>query len=1148
MSFSDSSAWQLIELSKITKHPILIITQHNRELQTLEKTLRFFEPTTTILTFRDWETLIYDRIAPSRDIVQQRLMSLAQLKQLSRGIVITTLTAFSQYLSPKKYIHKYCLQFHKDQTVDLTQLELQLAHSGYQRVSHVKLMGEFSMRGSSIDIFPINSHRPFRLDTNINQIDNIWYFDPASQLIQEACDIISIIPSREFPLSPDSLALFQEKALTLFGTQFKQTALYQQLSSTSYPAGIEYYLPLFFENTETLLDYLPDNTHWMSIDNLFPLSEALWQQIQHRYTQYRFNPSWPILAPEILYQAPHLLKQHLATLKTIDVSLPQKSLASVEQNSVNLEIEPLSTATSIQSNGSDQFMEAFKRWIESLLSNPSTKILFCIEHPSQQETLLQFLATLNLFPKISNTWKMFVNSTEPLQISVTSIRQGFIIKHNNLIVLPYSDFSYLMNLKASKTHLPQSTALSAQINSFNDLTQLRPQSPVVHIDHGIGLYLGLEVLTVGDNPAEFIVLSYANETKLYVPITEVHQLSPYHGSRNPPLNNLSSDQWQKTKNKAMTQLRDTAAELLDIYARKAQSKGCSFTIPNKEYQQFANSFPFEETTDQKKAIEEVIADLCREQPMDRVICGDVGFGKTEVAIRAAFLAAQSQKQVAVLAPTTLLVEQHYRNFRNRFVDWPITVDWLSRFRSHQENQKVKKSLVKGNIDIIIGTHALLSKTIEFKNLGLLIIDEEHHFGVQQKEQLLKLKTQINILTLTATPIPRTLQSALSGLRELSIIATPPAGRLAVKNFITPRTAGLIREAILRELLRGGQIYFVHNRVEHLERINREITKLVPEARILVAHGQLKAQELQECMALFYQQQYNLLICTSIVETGLDIPNANTLIVDRADHFGLAQLHQLKGRVGRSHHQAYAYFLVPDEKLLTPSAKRRLEALRSLTHLGSGFSLASHDLDIRGAGELLGDKQSGLIQGIGFSLYMELLQQTIDNMQHDESHVARLSSEQDITVELHIPILIPEDYMPDVSIRLQYYKRIAKTKSAQALKAIQSELTDQYGQLPQPTQHLFAVTQLKCIIRKLGIQVLKATTQGGWCEFMPNPSVNPVTIINMMQAQPHLFKLTHNTNNQNQKLHFTWPALLQPEALIDSIQMLLKRLSVQSTDA
>jgi transcription-repair coupling factor (superfamily II helicase) len=1126
MSFSDSFAWQLTQLSTQAHRPLLVITAHNRELTQLSQTIQFFNPSIRVISFPDWETLPYERLSPAAGQVRQRLETLSQLGSYSEGIIITTLTALLQRLAPQDYITAYVFQFSLQGKIDMTQLSAQLACCGYQRVTTVTLPGEFAIRGSLMDIFPLNTKLPFRVHTSMHTVEQLYYFDPTTQKPSTSIDSIHIIPTREFLLSEESVARFRQQGHQALNQRFLDSPINKQLSTTSYVSGIEYYLPLFFEKTNTFIDYLPRHTHWITHLNLSAGLGNSWQHITARYNQLHNDIQWPILSPDRLYQHPEALISQLNAFKLADVAqFPTHELPDLYEARPH---DPLHK------------LKHFLNTLPTKEGTPPTKILFCSTRLSQQEPLLKRLAQIDLIPTATPHWHDFLNTKDPYQISLTPIKKGFWIKSLAILLIPETAL-YSTTYTSSAEHHEVLSPHPKPEEIFNNLSQLTVNDPVVHIDHGIGRYLGLQQILVNQHISEFIVLAYAEDTKLYVPIQDIRYISRYTGQENPSLHYLSSNQWKKTKQKALTQLKDTAAELLTLYAQRAQAKGDAFKPPNTDYAAFSNAFAFEETADQKTAIAQIVSDLCCEKPMDRLLCGDVGFGKTEVAMRAAFLAIQSDKQVALLAPTTLLVDQHYRNFRERFADWPTHIDWLSRFRTHTDNRLVKQQLTKGTVDIIIGTHTLLSKDVKFKSLGLLIIDEEHHFGVQQKERLKILKAHINVLTLTATPIPRTLQTALSGLRELSLITTPPPGRLPIRNFITAREPTIIREAILRELSRGGQIYFVHNRIASLARVTREIQGLVPEAQIGVAHGQLPEHELEACMEAFYQQKYNILLCTSIIETGLDIPTVNTLIVDQADHFGLAQLHQLRGRVGRSHHQAYAYFLVPDESQITNDAGKRLDALSCLTQLGAGFNLASQDLDIRGAGELLGERQSGTLQGIGFSLYLELLEKTIQAMRTGENLTSLENAPQEPALDLKLPAFIPDTYLPDISLRLQYYKKISKAENTQHLNDIQGELLDRYGILPQEANNLFAITGLKHMAQQLGIAKIEANTQGGWIEFTEKPNINPAQLIQLVQQEPQQFKLAPNPPNAQPHLRFRWEAAVTPHRRIGAVRQILERL-------
>lgn len=1130
----DALAWWLSTLSQQTPYPLFILARDNRQATQLQESLAFFAPSLKQLVLPDWETLAYDQLSPTVGCTAQRLLSLTQISTLKQGVLIAPVTAALQRLAPRSHIEAHTFQFSQQDTVDFEQLQIRLAQSGYQRVSQVTFPGEFAVRGSILDIFPLSSPQAFRLDMDADTIDSLRYFDPELQQAGAACTTIQITPAGEFPLSEAGVGLFKRQWQQQLGTRSLDSPIYQRLSTTSCPPGIEYYLPLFFEKTYTLLDYLPAQTHCIVLEAAQQQAQLIWQQIQTRYEQRRHDMTWPLLPPEQLYQTPEKLIAGLKAFKHTTITLTPTPATHPEGDAAAITALPFGEH---QADALDS--EAFKQHLNTTLSE-DTKILFCAQRPSQQAVLVAYLQKIGVMTQVCTDWAALLKSPQRFHHILAPIHQGFRLTAQGIAIVPdHTIFGLATTQPAIRTHPTSREALA-----LRNITELQVGMYAVHRNHGIGQYLGLENIQSGDYEAEFITLAYAEDTKLYVPVSDVHLISHYSGQENPPLHALHTERWQKTKQKALTQLRDVAAELLDIYAQRAALKGFAFTAPDADYQAFVAGFGFEETPDQITAIQHVIQDLCSDQPMDRLICGDVGFGKTEVAMRAAFMVLQSGKQVAVLTPTTLLAEQHYRNFRDRFADWPVRIEWLSRFRSRSETQTTLTQLAQGKIDIIIGTHALLGKQIVFHKLGLVIVDEEHHFGVQQKERLKNLKKNVDVLTLTATPIPRTLQMALSGLRELSIIATPPQGRLAIQSRVTKRDHTVIREAILREFFRGGQVYFVHNHIATLDRIAKEILQWVPEARIAIAHGQLPEHELEARMADFYQQHCNILICTAIIETGLDIPTANTLIVDRADHFGLAQLHQLRGRVGRARHQAYAYFLVSNEQTITADAVKRLDALGSLGELGAGFSLASHDLDIRGAGELLGDAQSGAIKGVGFSLYMELLEQTIEAIKNGQNAVNHLENtgETNPTLELHLTALLPRDYLPDISTRLRYYKRITQATDIQALNDLQMELIDRYGLLPEPAKHLFLITELKWQAKALGIRKIEVGAHSGKIEFNPQPNIHPVALIQLIQSAPHTYRLKAATEaTGGQQLHFKRESLT-PAQRIDAMSQLLSSLS------
>lgn len=1127
----DSFFWQVAQISLQSRQPILLITKDTRELEEAVQKINFFAPELKILEFPDWEILIYDRLSPSRSQIIKRLTTLTQLQQSSVKIVATTLHAYLQRLMPVEYIESYVFQCHKKDKLDIKRLGEKLVRAGYQRVSQVSVSGEFCVRGSTVDVFPLNSIWPFRIDIHIDEIEQLWYFDPSTQKTKIPCEKIELIPTREFPLSKESIVKFKGAWKQKFGEPSSISSLYKQLSSASYPAGIEYYLPLFFDHTNTLFDYLPKNTQWISSFHLPSAISNVWEQFELRYDQFNADKNWPILPIEQLYQTSEECMHQLVQLPSIEQEIHKYEKAL-----------PISEFLNTTQASSFSDIKTFLTHFQSSATKHVIKIVFCATRSSHYEPLLKMLGTMKYFPVQADNWPSLFQSKRAFQIILSPIEEGFWLEKQKILVI--SDTLLLQPEEtgvAQRRHRSSSELSNVSPLILNDLIRLKLNTSVVHSDYGIGQYSGLELVNVGDHQEEFIVLNYAKSTKLYVPVTDIYKISYYSGQENPPLNSLNTENWKKTKQKAFKQVQDTAAELLDLYAQRSQLKGYCFAPPNQDYEKFVKAFKFEATPDQHQAIESVIEDLCDEKPMDRLICGDVGFGKTEVAMRASFLAVQSNKQVVLLAPTTLLVEQHYRNFQDRFSDWPVKIDWLSRFRSQSDIKKIQAALHQGKIDIIIGTHTLFSKSTQFKDLGLVIIDEEHHFGVQQKEKLKTLRKNVDILTLTATPIPRTLQSGLSGLKEISIIATPPPGRLPIKTFVLSRRSDLMREAILREFLRGGQVYFVHNRIATLETAAREIQILVPEAQIIVAHGQLEESDLEKRMALFYQKHYNILLCTSIIETGLDIPSVNTLIVDRADLFGLAQLHQLRGRVGRARHQAYAYFLIPEKDFITKQARQRLEALASSDYIGSGFNLASQDLDMRGAGEILGEQQSGIIQGIGLTLYMELLHKTIQANQKEGANQNPTLSETTTSLDLQISAFFPQEYIADVTQRLQYYKKMAHSHNIQTLDTLRHEIINRYGVLPDSAQNLFHITKLKLDSKTLGIQKAEVNALGGWIEFCSNTPFDPYKMLQWIQNHSLQFKLKNNSEQAITRLHFKWETALETSQRIQAVQQIFEQL-------
>ncbi|MGD8430297.1 MAG: transcription-repair coupling factor, partial [Ectothiorhodospiraceae bacterium] len=1038
--------------SAALSHPGLtvVITATSQLAYHLESELRFFAgPDATLQIMPDWETLPYDVFSPHQDIVSQRLRTLHALPRAASGILIVPASTLIQRLAPPAYLEGNTLMLGVGDRLDLDGMRERLERAGYRCVSEVMEHGEFAVRGSILDLFPMGSEQPFRIDLFDDEVDSIRVFDPDNQRSRDRVERIELLPAREFPTDEAAVSRFRQNYRAAFEGDPTASLIYREVSDGHLPNGIEYYLPLFFEETATLFDYLPDDTLAVRVGAVDQQLTADWEQIAERYEQRRHDRERPLLAPERLFLRPDSVRAELNGIRQIVVAegdAPGKAQDATfaTETLPDLRMDP-QAATPLSR-------------VKEFVGNYPGRILFLAETAGRRETLLERLEGIAVRPRQASGWQGFLNDDVGLAIAIAPVESGMLLHDPELAVIPETA---LFAERAQQRRRRRETGERDPDAIIRDLTDLHLGAPVVHEDHGVGRYRGLQALTVDGVSTEFLTLEYAGGDKLYVPVSSLHLVSRYTGmdSDAAPLHRLGSEHWDRAKRKAAERARDVAAELLDIYARRAAKQGHAYHYPEDEYLRFAEQFPFEETPDQQNAIDAVLQDLRSDQPMDRVVCGDVGFGKTEVAMRAAFVGVQEGHQVAVLVPTTLLAQQHYQNFADRFADWPVRVELLSRFRSKGEQDSVMRELAEGKVDIVIGTHKLLQDSMKFRNLGLLVIDEEHRFGVRQKEKLKSLRANVDVLTLTATPIPRTLNMSLAGLRDLSIIATPPARRLAVKTFVNQWNSALIQEACLRELHRGGQVYFLHNDVESIERIARELQELVPEARLRVAHGQMRERELERVMLDFYHQRFNVLVCTTIIESGIDVPSANTIVINRADRMGLAQLHQLRGRVGRSHHRAYAYLIAPPKRSMTADAAKRLEAIASLEDLGIGFALASHDLEIRGAGELLGEGQSGQIQEIGFSLYTELLERAVRDLRSGREPALDRPLHHGAEVDLRIPALLPEDYLPDVHSRLVLYKRIANASDRDQLRELQVEMIDRFGLLPEPAKNLFRLTEL-----------------------------------------------------------------------------------------
>ncbi|GAA0724251.1 transcription-repair coupling factor [Dokdonella soli] len=1068
------------------------------------------------LQFPDWETLPYDLFSPHPDIVSQRIATLYRLPALKRGVLVVPVATLMQRLAPRSYVTGSGLVLELKQKLDIASEQRRLEASGYRNVPQVQEPGDFAVRGALLDIFPMGSTEPYRIELFDDEIDSIRTFDPETQRSDHKVDSVRLLPAREFPLTEESAKAFRNTLRERFPIDPRRCPLYQDIKEGVTPAGIEYYLPLFFERTETLFDYLSNDTLFVLGAGVLEAAEAFWTNAAERYEQRSHDVERPILPPTELYLPPQLLRERLNNELRVDIVAK-----NANEHTIDLGTQP---APSLPLNRKgEEFGEDLKRFVAAYPG----RVLIAADSAGRREALIEQLAVAHLRPATVASWHDFaqIKPSPPdlsggegarrFAITVAALEQGFALTEPALTVLTERE---LFGERAQQTRRRKRAARDPEA-IVRDLAELLIGSPIVHVDHGVGRYQGLLKLDVGGEKAEFLSIEYAKGDKLYVPVAQLHLVSRYSGTAPEfaPLHALGGDAWERAKKKAAEKVRDVAAELLAIYAQREARQGSAIPVDREMTEQFAAAFPFEETPDQATAIDAVIADLASTRPMDRVVCGDVGFGKTEVALRAAFVAATAGKQVAVLAPTTLLAQQHYQNFRDRYADWPIRVEVLSRFKSKKEVADALAKLAAGQVDVMIGTHKLLQADVKFKDLGLVIIDEEQRFGVRQKEALKKLRAEVDLLTLTATPIPRTLNMAMAGLRDLSIIATPPAHRMAVKTFIGHHDPALIREALQRELARGGQVYFLHNEVDTIEKTARELGELMPDARIRFAHGQMPDRELEQIMLDFYRQRFNVLVATTIIESGIDVPSANTIIINRADRFGLAQLHQLRGRVGRSHHRAYAYLIIPDHRSITADAEKRLEALASLEELGAGFTLATHDLEIRGAGELLGEEQSGQIEEVGFSLYTDMLDRAVRALKSGKVPDFDLSQEHETEVELHLPALIPDDYLADVNTRLTLYKRIASARNDDELRELQVEMIDRFGLLPDQVKHLFAATALKLAATPLGIRKLEVGAAGGRVIFRPQPAIEPMTVIRLIQSQPRVYAL-----DGQDKLKFKMP--------------------------
>ena len=1112
----------------------LVITSSTDDALALEQELRFYHEEDDgrheLLSLPDWETLPYDMFSPHDDIISQRIRTLHRLPQLERGILVLPARTLMHRLEPPAFTEGNTLLLAIGDQVEIAPWRDRLEAAGYRHTETVREHGEYAVRGSVLDIFPMGSDYPYRIELFDDEVETLRTFDPDNQRSLEKVERIELLPAYEFPWHESARMRFRNRWYEAFPDAPREAPVYQDVAAGIRPPGIEYFLPLFFDGTATLFDYLPRNTLVFTDTALEDSLNHFQQEVDERYEQRRYDRYRPVLPPSQLFLR---TEECLGGLKAWPRVSWQREPAEDRPGRLNL---PARALPDLSLDGrSEEPAERLRRFLEQ----HSQRVLIVADSAGRREALEQTLGGHGINTKYCDGWSEFLHSSLPQAITIGPLEAGVWLDQAGLAVIAETE---LYGQRVMQRRRRQRSSESENENTIRDLSELRIGSPVVHIDHGVGRYQGLQTLDIEGEPAEFLTLSYAGDARLYVPVSSLNLISRYSGADDAvaPLHKLGTERWSQTKQKAMEKVRDTAAELLDVYARREASKGYAFQQPDEAYRAFCADFPFEETPDQQAAIEAVEKDMASERPMDRLICGDVGFGKTEVAMRAAFLATHSGKQVVVLVPTTLLAQQHYDSFRDRFADTGVQVEMLSRFRSGKQQDATLKKAKEGQADIIIGTHKLLQDDLDFPKLGLVVIDEEHRFGVNQKEKLKQLRAQVDVLTLTATPIPRTLNMAMGSLRDLSVIATPPARRLSVKTFVRRREDALVKEAVMREILRGGQVYYLHNDVSSIDRLAQDVAELVPEARVAVAHGQMRERELEQIMSDFYHKRFNVLVCTTIIETGIDIPSANTILIERADKFGLAQLHQLRGRVGRSHHQAYAYLLTPPGKKMTKDAEKRLDAIAAAQDLGAGFMLATHDLEIRGAGELLGDDQSGQIEGIGMSLYLELLDEAVKAIREGRTPNAELPMQHGTEVNLRIPALIPDDYLPDVHNRLVLYKRLSGVRDQEQLRELQVEIIDRFGLMPEPLKNLIRQTELRLRAETLGIRKIDANSEWARLEFGPHTSVDPLILVELVQNDPTNYALE---NGNQMKFRLNAP---EADARLQSLDAFITRLENQSS--
>lgn len=1098
--YGSAAALALAEASRTDRRLYVVVVDAARELEQLTAEVRFFAgPALPLLRLPDWEVLPYDLFSPHPDIISERLKSLFELPDTRHGCLIVAADTLMQRLPPRNYVQGRAFELRTGQSLAIEPFRQRLSEAGYASVSQVVSPGEFAVRGSLLDVFPMGSATPLRIDLFDEEIEAIRRFDPETQRSLDALDSVRLLPAREVPLDTQAVKDFRRRYRTRFEGDPNKTAIYRGVSEGLAPAGVEFYQPLFFDSTATLFDYLPGNA---VIVHDAALSQALtkaWEDIGARYEERRHDIERPVLRPAELFLDPAQLDAAFAAFASITLDAFK---ADTELQGASAEVRNFPTTAPRELRLDVRAEHPFAP-LDAFLKSFEGRVLLAADSAGRREVLHEMLRAQRHDVQIVPGWEAFAAGDARLALTVAPDLEGLTLTAPPIAVISEAQ---LFGPRARQERRRKRAADPEAI--LRDLQDLNPGAPVVHEEYGVGRYQGLMPMEVGGQPGEFLVLEYQDGDRIYVPVQALHLVSRYTGAapESAPLHKLGTDQWARARKRAADQIRDVAAELLDLYARRKAQQGLALPVNELDYQAFTNAFPFEETEDQAQTIRQVLADLQGERPMDRIVCGDVGFGKTEVAMRAAFVAAQAGKQVAVLAPTTLLVQQHLTNFRDRFADWPVRVEALSRFGTSKQTQQVLEGLEQGKVDIVIATHRLLHAHARFKDLGLLIIDEEHRFGVRDKQRLQALRANVHVLTLTATPIPRTLNMALGGLRDMSLITTAPAARLAIKTFLIEWHAPTLREAALRELRRGGQIYFVHNEVRTIDKIAAEVQALVPEASVRIGHGQMRERDLEQLMVDFYHRRFNVLVCTTIIESGIDVPSANTIMINRADHMGLAQLHQLRGRVGRSHHRAYAYLIAPPRQALARDAAKRLEAIESMEELGAGFVLATHDLEIRGAGELLGEQQSGQMTEIGLSLYLDMLEHAVNALKSGREPVLDQPLAAATEVELRLPAFLPEAYVADVHVRLSLYKRIAAAESDAALDDLTAELHDRFGPLPPAAQSLLRIAKLKLTARALGVRRLDLGPQGGSVLFEERSAIDPATVVRMIQKGAREYRL------------------------------------------